>query len=111
MRFDAGSKKGELSEILGLILCGVQRVPTIAINSPTVPLSSLNLGSYIVLDCEPLHDLKGHLINLLTELPHILNGDSKKAVSDLLDHLLFSRKQNLVTFLTFYAFELILGEK
>ena len=57
-------------------------------------MSSVNLGAYIVLDCEPLHDLKGHLINFLTEIQYIFKGDSKKAVSELLDHLLFSRKQN-----------------
>ena len=62
-----------------------QRVPTILINTPTLPLSDLNLGSYCVLDCEPLHDLKGHLINMLTELPHILSGEPKKRVSDLLE--------------------------
>ena len=73
-------------------MCGVQRVPTILINKPTQGLSELHLGSYIVLDCEPLHDLKGHLINLLTELPHILPNDCKTLTNNLLQHL--SKKQN-----------------
>ncbi len=57
-------------------------------------MSQLNLDSYTVLDCEPLHDLKGHLINLLTELPHIMLGECKRSVSELLQHLLYSKKQN-----------------
>lgn len=91
---DVLSKPKELNEILSSALCGAQRVPTILINTPTLSLSDLNLGSYCVLDCEPLHDLKGHLINMLTELPHILSGEPKKRVSDLLGHVLFSKKQN-----------------
>ena len=58
--FDLSGKKQELAAKLQK-LCGVQRVPT------------------IVLDSELLHDLKGHLINLLTELPHILSGECKKS--------------------------------
>ena len=37
--------------------------------TPTHPIQETNLSQYTVLDCEPLHDLKGHLANLLTELP------------------------------------------
>lgn len=32
----------------------------------------MHLGRYCILDCEPLHDLKGHLANIFTELPHII---------------------------------------
>ena len=69
--FDLSGRKPELRSELQTILCGVQRVPTILINNPLQTLSQLHLPFYTVLDCEPLHDLKGHLINLLTELPHI----------------------------------------
>jgi len=44
--------------------------------SPTNPLSSLHLEDYNVLDCEPLHALKGHFANLFAELPYILEGKS-----------------------------------
>ena len=71
-----------------------QREQTI-INNPSQPLSELNLESYTVLDSEPLHDLKGHLINLLTELPHILSGECKKLTKDLLENLLFSKKNKM----------------
>ena len=29
-----------------------------------------------MLDCEPLHDLKGHLANLFTELPFVIDDQS-----------------------------------
>ena len=35
-------------------------------------LPELNLNDYEVLDCEPLHDIKGHLFNILPEIPHIV---------------------------------------
>ena len=39
-------------------------MPTLMLLNPTAALSDLNLDEYTVLDCEPLHDLKGHLIHL-----------------------------------------------
>ena len=61
-------------------------------------LSQFNPDSYTildtVLDSEPLHDLKRHLINLLTEIPHLFSGDCKRIVLELLDHLVFLKKQN-----------------
>ena len=92
--FDVSLKRKELVDILSSALCGAQRVPTISINNPLQSLSQLNLGSYSVLDSEPLHDLKGHLINLLTEIPHLFSGECKRIVLELLEHLLFSKKQN-----------------
>ena len=67
-------------------LCGAQRVPTILISNPAQSFSEINLHGYTVLDCEPLHDLKGHI-------PHILTGESKTCVCELLQHLLLSKKQ------------------
>ncbi len=31
-------------------------------------LPDLNLSKYEILDCEPLHDIKGHLANILPEI-------------------------------------------
>lgn len=83
--------KKRLESTLVSILKGAQRVPTLLITDPTQSLSELNLSSYTILDSEPLHDLKGHLINLLTELPE---GSVKSLCLDLLNNLLFSKKQN-----------------
>ncbi len=52
-------------------LLGVQRVPSLLVTKPEQPLTELNLDTYTILDCEPLHDLKGHLTNVLEELPNI----------------------------------------
>ena len=75
-------------------LKGAQRVPTILIIDPSQSLVDLNLSHYAVLDSEPLHDLKGHLINLLTELPYVLEGPPKKLCLDLLTNILYSKRQN-----------------
>ena len=54
----------------------VQQVPTLLLDNPTQLLSDLNLQHYIILDCEPLHDLKGHLANLFRELPFVIDDQS-----------------------------------
>lgn len=55
-------------------MCGVQRVPTF---DPKPPLSTLHLEDYTILDCEPLHDLKGHL---LQELPYLFKGEDRSDI-------------------------------
>ena len=63
---------------------GVQRVPTLLLLNPKGSLQDLHLEKYCVLDCEPLHDLKGHLINLCKELPYLLQGDARKAIEEII---------------------------
>jgi hypothetical protein len=65
-------KKDDLQLMLNDILRGVARVPAPLITNPTQPLLSLGLDRYEVVACKPLHDLKGHIVNLISELPHIL---------------------------------------
>ena len=59
--FDFGNTKKELTQSLKAALQGVQRVPTALLNDPMQTPSDINLKDYTILDCEPLHDLKGHL--------------------------------------------------
>lgn len=40
-----------------------------------------------------MHDLKGHLTHLLTELPNIFVGEPQKLCTELLEGVLFSRKE------------------
>ncbi len=68
-----GKLKPDMQEELGRILKGAQRVPTLLVLNPQQPLISLNLSQYEILDCEPLHDLKGHISHLLEEVPHLLS--------------------------------------
>ena len=82
--FDTDKCKDDLEAILKSILKGVQRVPSLLLLNPTGELSDLNLDQYTVLDCEPLHDLKGHLINMCKELPYLLTGDTRKTCEDII---------------------------
>ena len=83
-----GMKKPELQSELTELLQGVQRVPTLLIQHPPRSLTSLNLEHYEILDCEPLHDIKGHFYNLLPEfiaiLPHKLNEECQKILDSTL---------------------------
>jgi len=75
-----GKLKQQMQEELDSILKGVQRVPTLLVSHPQQSLDSLNLSRYEVLDCEPLHDLKGHIRNLLAEIPYLLPLPSQDRV-------------------------------
>ena len=77
--FDFGSTKAELTKSLKAILCGAQRVPSLLLLNPTQTFTEMNLNDYTVLDCEPLHDMKGHLENLFEELPNCKLLDKKIA--------------------------------
>lgn len=61
------------------------RVPTLLKLNLTQSLSSLNLGEYTVLDCEPLPNIKGHLFNLFEELPHILPAEIRVQCQELIE--------------------------
>ena len=74
--FRIHTTKSELQDELNRVLKGVQRVLTLLLDNPTQLLSDLNLQYYTFLDCEPLHDLKGHLTNLFTELPFVIDDPS-----------------------------------
>ena len=64
-------------------LKGAQRVPSLLITDP----------EYTILNCEPLHDLKGHLKHLLTELPYILHGEPLELCQELLENVLISKRE------------------
>ena len=70
--YDTDKCKLELQIMLTNILMGIQCMPTLLLLNPCQNLSNLHLQGYTVLDCEPLHDIKGHFGNLFKELPHIL---------------------------------------
>lgn len=90
---EKGVKKNELQRELDDILKGVARVPALLLTDPTQPLSSLNLEKYEVVASEPLHDLKGHIINLITELPHILQvSETATKCTHLIDCCLAKEK-------------------
>ena len=69
--------KKELEANLQGLLRGFVRVPTLLMNNPCQSLQSLHLERYTILECEPMHDLKGHIHNLLTEVTSYLDPSIK----------------------------------
>eukprot|EP00731_Ephydatia_muelleri_P036155 Em0207g2a len=74
----SGKKRPQLQDELQGILQGIQRVPSLILLHPEEQLVNLNLQHYTVVDCEPLHDIKGHLLNLFQELPSVLPNEIKE---------------------------------
>ena len=83
--FQTNTKKQQLQELLTEELKGAQRVPSLLVLNPTQKLKDIQLGEYEVLDCEPLHDVKGHLCNLVNELPNLVLTKHKKVVTDIIE--------------------------
>ena len=81
---ELSKNKQVLQGILRDELKGIQRVPSLLLLNPSQTLHQVNLTQYTVLVCEPLHDLKGHLANILEELPSILPPHQKQKCLDLL---------------------------
>ena len=90
--YDFERTKKERLQLLKETLKGIQRVPTLLLNNPTETLTQVHLEGYTILDCEPLHDIKGHIDNLLQELPHILETELSNEVEQLLQVDLWSKK-------------------
>lgn len=84
--------KKDLRKTIKTNLKGVQRVPSLLLTYPEEPLEDINLKNYQILDCEPLHDLKGHLSILLEELPHILQQPLRGEIEAIIDCNLYSRE-------------------
>lgn len=85
----------DLQKFLDEILRGVMRVPALLLTNPTQPLASLNLERYEIVASEPLHDIKGHVINLITELPNVLpQGETANKCKLLIDHCLAKEKKS-----------------
>ena len=81
--YEFGKRKDNLVCSLKEILKGV-RVPSLLLQNPTQALEEISLKDYTIMDCEPLHDLKGHLSNLFEELPKLLDATLAQDVSAVL---------------------------
>ena len=93
VHFEKGTLKDDLQLKLDGILRGVTQVSALLLTDPTQPLSSLCLDHYEVVASEPLHDLKGHIVNIITELPYILPpGDTATKCTHLMECCLSKEK-------------------
>ena len=89
--YNFGTTKKDAWEKLHDSLRGVRRVPSLLMNNPTQKIEISNLQSYTILECEPLHDVKGHLSNILEELPYLLEIEHAVKCKELLDVDLFKK--------------------
>ena len=63
-----GSNKETMGKTLKNELRGIQRVPTLLFHTPnTEAFEELNLQFYEISSIEPMHDLAGHIKNILQE--------------------------------------------
>lgn len=65
-------------------LGGIQRVRLLLVDNPCGDIEALHLESYSINDFEPLHAIKGHLVNLFAELPCLLPSTVKHETDQLL---------------------------
>lgn len=91
-KLDSEGKSKEVRQRLVEHLGGLQRVPLLLLTNPKDNLKALNLDNYALNDFEPLHAIKGHIVNVFTELPHILPDNIKGGVTQLLSTCLRKEK-------------------
>ena len=72
-------KTEDLQTFLSRRLKGQQRVPALLTSSPCIPLQDLGPESLQTLPVEPLHDLKGHLSHVMTEVQQHMPKDKELA--------------------------------
>ncbi|VDI28051.1 Hypothetical predicted protein [Mytilus galloprovincialis] len=89
--------KPRLQQELNDILHGISRPPAFMTSAPEKSAKQLNLDSYEVMMCEPLHDLSNVIINFINELPHHAdNNDVKSELEAFSSHELNERKSSKV---------------
>jgi len=86
-----GLLKPEIAAKLQGILRGFLRVPSLLMYNPTQSLQDYNLHRYTVLDCEPLHDLKGHL-HIFIKVETHLQSEVASACKDIRNQVLKKEK-------------------
>ncbi len=78
-----GKKKPELQQEFEDLQKGINNLPAILQQSPQTTLDSLNLGKYEIFTFEPLHDLKGHLRNIIDEATKKASGETQKILKQV----------------------------
>ena len=78
------STKKDLHPVLKKTLRGTKRVPVLLFQKPTMDLKQLGLSRYELSMVECMHDIAGHIDNILEELPHHLKSEEKLIVNDIL---------------------------
>ena len=84
----AKKRKPELERDFDELRRGIVNVPALLQGSPETPLTNLHLDRYEISPVEPLHDVKGHLSNLIDEIRAILTGEAKERVDAIANSVL-----------------------
>ena len=75
-----GKRKKELEIEFDELRRGITNVPALLQGVPEKSLAEYDLKFYEVSPLEPLHDIKGHLSNMIEEIKVLLNGPAKEKV-------------------------------
>ena len=80
-RSTKGKKKPALEKEFEELRMGISNFPALLQDSPRATLASLHLDTYEISPTEPLHDLKGHLHNIIEESLIISTDNTREAIS------------------------------
>ena len=81
-------RKHQLEKEFDELRRGIVNVPALLQGMPEKPLSELNLQQYEISPIEPLHDLKGHLSNLIDEVEVAVTGLAKQKIQHICSSVL-----------------------
>ena len=84
----AGKKRQELEKDFDELRRGIVNVPALLQGCPETNVGHLCLDKYEISPVEPLHDVKGHLNNLIDEIRPLLKGEAKKRVDVIANSVL-----------------------
>ena len=76
--------KKDLLPVLKKELKGSKRVPVLLFNNPKIHMKNLGLSKYEISMVECMHDVAGHIDNILEELAHHLNISDKQKFAERL---------------------------
>ena len=78
------ASKKDLLPVLKKEWQGSKRVPVLLFNNPKIDLKNLGLSKYEISIVECMHDIAGHIDNILEELPHHLDISGKQKIAEIL---------------------------
>ena len=79
------NNKENMNKLLRHHLNGVQRVPSFFYSTPSINnFHELHLENYEVSGVEPLHDIAGHIKNIIEEIPYHLDVEARKKFNEFL---------------------------
>ena len=83
-----GKRKKELEMDFDELRRGITNVPALLQGVPDKSLVEYGLQNYEISPIEPLHDIKGHLSNMIDEIKILLNGPAKEKVDSICSSVL-----------------------